>query len=189
MARIYLASSWRNEQQPDLVRQLRGWGHEVYDFRNPPHRDGGFAWSDIDKGWKDWSAHGFREKLLNDPIASHGYLADYRAMEWADTVVCLLPCGRSAHLELGWAAGRGKRTVVVLADGCEPELMYLMCGHLVVSPEELRQALGSPASAGAGSAVRPPLEGLGIADAVQQAWADGRPGVTLTLCDGERIRD
>lgn len=141
MARIYLASSWQNEEQPAMVALLRGWGHEVYDFRNPPHRDGGFAWSDIDGGWKDWSAEGFREALLSDPVASHGYLADARAMEWADTFVLLLPCGRSAHLELGWAAGRGKRTVVVLADGCEPELMYLMVNHLVVTLAELAEAL------------------------------------------------
>jgi hypothetical protein len=33
--KIYLASSWRNERQPELVRILREAGHEVYDFRNP----------------------------------------------------------------------------------------------------------------------------------------------------------
>ena len=31
--KIYLASSWRNERQPELVRTLRQAGHEVYDFR------------------------------------------------------------------------------------------------------------------------------------------------------------
>src|SRR3546814_3929152 len=121
-----------------MVGLLRGWGHEVYDFRNPPHGEGGFAWSRIEADWQGWDARVFRDQLLSHPSAAAGYLSDYRAMEWADTVVCLLPCGRSAHLELGWAAGRGKRTVVVLADGCEPELMYMMCGHLVVSEVELR---------------------------------------------------
>ena len=29
---------------------------------------------------------------------------------WDDTFVLVLPCGRSAHLELGWAVGQGKRT-------------------------------------------------------------------------------
>jgi len=35
MARIYLASSWRNEEQPFLVKMLEAEGHLVYDFRNP----------------------------------------------------------------------------------------------------------------------------------------------------------
>jgi DNA (cytosine-5)-methyltransferase 1 len=46
--KIYVASSWRNEQQPEVVKALRDAGHEVYDFRNPSETDKGFAWSDID---------------------------------------------------------------------------------------------------------------------------------------------
>ena len=48
MAKIYIASSWRNSYQQDVVSFLRNKGHEVYDFRNPPHGNGGFQWSDID---------------------------------------------------------------------------------------------------------------------------------------------
>ena len=33
--KIYVASSWRNAQQPAVVARLREAGHEVYDFRNP----------------------------------------------------------------------------------------------------------------------------------------------------------
>lgn len=47
MAKIYIASSWRNSYQQDVVSFLRNKGHEVYDFRNPPHGNGGFQWSDI----------------------------------------------------------------------------------------------------------------------------------------------
>lgn len=42
MAKIYVASSWRNQHYPEVVRRLREAGHEVYDFRNPPHGDAGF---------------------------------------------------------------------------------------------------------------------------------------------------
>lgn len=42
-----------------------------------------------------------------------------------DACVLVMPCGRSAHLELGWAAGAGKDTAILLFDG-EPELMYQM---------------------------------------------------------------
>lgn len=44
--RIYVASSWRNSRQPEVVRALREVGHHVYDFRNPSKGDTGFAWSD-----------------------------------------------------------------------------------------------------------------------------------------------
>lgn len=33
MAKIYVASSWRNVFQQDVVGILRDLGHEVYDFR------------------------------------------------------------------------------------------------------------------------------------------------------------
>src|SRR3546814_19064393 len=78
MARIYLASSWRNERQPAMVGLLRGWGHEVYDFRNPPHGEGGFAWSRIEADWQGWDARVFRDQLLSPPSAAAGYLSDYR---------------------------------------------------------------------------------------------------------------
>lgn len=51
-------------------------------------------------------------------------------MQWADTFVLVLPCGRSAHLELGWAAGHGKRTAILLNGDHEPELMVKMVDHL-----------------------------------------------------------
>ena len=68
---------------------------------------------------------------------------DLDAMEWADRFVLVMPCGRSAHLEAGWAIGSGKPTAILLGpdlvppysdedginpDDCrmsdEPELMY-----------------------------------------------------------------
>ena len=107
MARIYLASSWRNAFQPTMVDLLRMQGHEVYDFRNPPNGVPGFAWSEIDHDWQTWSAAQYRQLLITHPIAARGYVSDLRGMEWADTCVLLLPCGRSAHLEAGWFCGRG----------------------------------------------------------------------------------
>lgn len=143
MARIYVASSWRNASQPVVVRTLRTAGHEVYDFRAPLHRTRGFAWLQIDQAWQDWSPEEHRGVLLTDPRASHAYVSDLRAMEWADTCVLVLPCGRSAHLEAGWFCGRGKRCVILLAEG-EPELMNLLATDLVCSVDELLAVLASP---------------------------------------------
>ena len=81
-------------------------------------------------------------QLLNSPIAAQGYLTDLRGMTWCDTCLLFMPCGRSAHLELGWCAGRGKRTIILLADG-EPELMALMADHICVSIDEVVDIVGS----------------------------------------------
>lgn len=121
--KIYVASSWRNEKQPGVVRALRDAGHEVYDFRNPSEGDAGFHWSDIDPNWEGWSPEEF-VRGLGHPVAQNGFRKDFEAMKWADVFVLVMPCGRSAHLEAGWAMGQGKPTVVFLSDG-EPELMYL----------------------------------------------------------------
>lgn len=139
--KIYLASSWRNSLQPTVLAQLRAGGHEVYDFRNPPGGiPNGFRWSEIDPDWKAWSAVAYRDKLKS-PLAQRGFNSDLDAMKWADVGVLLLPCGRSAHLELGWMAGAGKRTIILTRDGEEPELMALLASEICVSVEEILQSL------------------------------------------------
>jgi len=112
--KIYVASSWRNEHQPAVVSTLVANGHEVYDFRNPGTENGGFQWEQVDPNWEKWTAGEYRYHLLNNDRCSGAYMADHRAMEWADACVYVLPCGRSASLELGYMIGRGKRTVVLL---------------------------------------------------------------------------
>lgn len=123
MARIYVASSWRNTFQQDVVKFLIDSGHEVYDFKNPPHGKGGFAWSDIDKRWEEWNTEEY-QKALNHPIAEHGFNSDFDGMKWADVCVMVLPCGRSANTEAGWMKGAGKKVYVYSPCKQEPELMY-----------------------------------------------------------------
>lgn len=38
--KIYVASSWRNGHQQNVVAALRGIGFEVYDFKNPNGEEG-----------------------------------------------------------------------------------------------------------------------------------------------------
>lgn len=135
MANIYVASSWRNSYQSEVVRALRNMGHDVYDFKNPRPGDNGFQWAEIDPDWQKWTPEAYRE-ALNHPAAERGFHSDLDAMKWADTFVLVLPCGRSAHLELGWACGQKKRTVVLL-DRMEPELMVKMADHICLSLREV----------------------------------------------------
>jgi len=142
--RIYVASSWRNLDQPNVVEELRAAGHEVYDFRHPhigPGKRGqGFHWSAIDEQWQSWTSAAFRD-ALQVREAQDGFASDFEAMQWADACVLVLPCGRSAHLELGWAWGAGKRTAILMADDQEPELMYLGAERICLDVDELISTL------------------------------------------------
>lgn len=123
---IYVASSWRNKYQQDVVQTIRNAGFNPYDFKNPGDGNTGFAWSEIDVNWKSWTPAKFRHNL-GHPLAVEGFALDYAAMLRADAFVLVLPCGRSAHLELGWAVGMQKPAGILLSDG-EPELMYRLVG-------------------------------------------------------------
>ena len=83
MAKVYVASSWRNAYQPEVVRRLREAGHAVYDFRNPVENPGGFHWADVDPGWQEWSPREYIEHL-DHPVARKGFQADLNAMLWAE---------------------------------------------------------------------------------------------------------
>lgn len=138
--KIYVASSWRNPDQPTIVTRLRSRGHDVYDFRHPTPGNHGFHWSEIDSSWRNWDVKQYRRGLQH-PLAADGFTTDYKAMEWADACVLVLPCGRSAHLEAGWFCGQGKPVYAVLGHSIEPELMYILFNTVVRVVEELEKLL------------------------------------------------
>ncbi len=131
--KIYVASSWRNELQQGVVSVLRKAGYEVYDFK-----ENGFTWSSVDPNWEQWTNEEYLA-ALEHPSAVAGYNRDMEAMEWADTFVLVQPCGRSAHLELGWACGKRKKTVMFLThvSTLEPELMAKMADYFVTNALDL----------------------------------------------------
>lgn len=135
--KIYVASSWRNPHQPEVVQALQAAGHDVYDFRHPAVNNDGFHWTEIDPDWQDWSVEQYLE-ALSHPVAESGFKFDMDAMVWADALVLVMPCGRSAHLECGWFVGEGKATVILhrADEPCEPELMTKMCDHQVDNIED-----------------------------------------------------
>lgn len=146
MRKIYLASSWRNQQQPKILVMLREMGHEVYDFRNPAPDNDGFSWKQCTMPWGEtidmYDMSLYVRHITTNPVAQKGFGLDRNALHWCDTCVLLLPCGRSAHLEAGYAMGQGKETFVLLnKDGFEPELMYLLGDHICETPGDLRVAL------------------------------------------------
>lgn len=138
--KIYVASSWKNDHQPVVVDALKYYSHEVYDFRHPKKGDGGFSWSQIEgemgKEAGTWTPKEWSEGLTHES-AQDGYRQDFDALKWCDTCLLVLPCGRSAHLELGWAIGSGRKTAIWFPSAQKwegttgPELMYLMADRFV----------------------------------------------------------
>lgn len=161
---IYVATSWRNPFHAELVRMLRDAGHGVYDFKADA---AAFDWREVLPSDATapapysqptppkplLTAAAFRA-LLDHPKARAGFDADMNALKRADVVVAVQPFGRSAALELGWAAGAGKHTAVLLADHQEPELMLLAADHLFTTYAPCAAWLK-------GLAVPAPVEGFG----------------------------
>lgn len=156
---IYVASSWRNDRQHEVVVRLRDAGFEVYDFQNPSGGKG-FAWTDVMldpmevrdtagnlvqrvDNWnpENSSVEDFLE-AINTDAAVQGFQRDLQAMQRASIFVMVLPCERDAHVELGWAAGAGKETVILLDNPTRASLMYRLADHISPTIEDLLDWLG-----------------------------------------------
>ena len=138
---IYVASSWRNPYQPDIVRILRESEFEVFDFRD---NDAMFHWRELDPLWKFWTYRRCAAALLL-PKPEKAFAADFGALQKADAVLMVMPCGRSAHLEMGWAIGKGLPTAVLYEDDspCDPELMIKMTDFRSTDLGEIVEFLSS----------------------------------------------
>lgn len=134
--KIYVASSWRNEFYPDVVKTLKEAGHDVYDFRNPPSGGHGFKWSEIDPDYMEWSPEQYKSQLTH-PLAEAQFKNDIEAMKSCDACVLVLPCGRSAHTEAGWFGGNGKKVIVYIPVKQEAELMYKLFDGVCTTMEEV----------------------------------------------------
>ena len=84
----------------------------------------------------EWSPQEYREQL-GHPKAVRQFANDIEAMETCDACVLVLPCGRSAHTEAGWFAGKGRTVIAYIPVRQEPELMYKLFSGVCCSMEEL----------------------------------------------------
>lgn len=138
---VYVASSWRNLLQQDVVGALRSAGIDCYDFKAAKVNswreiDGDVAWLQTPEQWRSSLGHWFA-------LGSFGF--EKCAMDKCDCGVLVLPCGRSAHLEAGYLAGQGKPVFTLAVEKCEPELMSLLLGppeFICTSVVELLGKLG-----------------------------------------------
>jgi nucleoside 2-deoxyribosyltransferase len=131
---VYVATSWRNEFQPEVVRLLREDGHEVYDFRG----EEGFSWREVDHNWATWTPEQYLIGLEHQ-CAERGFERDMHALMRCDACVYVMPCGPSASMEMGYCVGAGKLVIAYIPALREPDLMVKMA-HLITNRfDEVRE--------------------------------------------------
>ncbi len=100
---IYVIGSLRNPKIPEIANKIQAVGHEAF-------ADWYGAGPEADDKWKEYEIE--RGKTYLQALKSYGAQAvfnfDKKHLERADAVVLVAPAGKSGHLELGWALGKGK---------------------------------------------------------------------------------
>ena len=138
--KIYVASSWRNLWQPQVVKELRAAGFEVFDYKHSVEGEEGFIFTDVDRRWKDWGCDEWIDHALNTTMVIDGFKVDYEALIGCDVLVMVTPCGASANLEMGVVHGKGKPVLILYDDlkPKEPELMHLIADYMATTVAAVR---------------------------------------------------
>jgi hypothetical protein len=136
---IYLIGSLRNPAIPELAEVLRTHSLEVFD-------DWHAAGPRADDHWQEYETHRGRSygEALKGAAAVSVFRFDKLHLDKADTVVLVMPAGKSGHLEFGYSVGMGKRGIVFFDK--EPErwdVMYQFASAVCFGEQELINALRS----------------------------------------------
>jgi hypothetical protein len=142
--KIYIASSWKNQEKCLLVaRLLRSVGHEVDCFCDDSTGRYAFHWTEIVEKEEDLGKldqFGFQA----DTRTWRAFREDMKWLDWADAVVLLLPSGRSAHLEAGYKKGQGGQVFILGGfPAGEYEVMYCMADGVYRYPDDVAQFIAA----------------------------------------------
>lgn len=139
---IYLIGSLRSQRVPEVAQDLRTLGYHVFD-------DWYAVGPEADDYWRTYEKNKGNSFLagLQGAAAENVYNFDKRHLDASDVAVLVAPAGKSAHLELGYMIGAGKRGYIFLPpQDEEPErwdIMYKFATGITASFEELVCLLGS----------------------------------------------
>ena len=107
--KIYLASSWKNQALViEIAEKIEAEGFEVDAFCRATDKRYSFHWSELVDNEEDLRSYDAIQ-FLADGRCQRAYLEDRKWLDWSDCVIMILPCGKSSHMEAGYAAGQGKR--------------------------------------------------------------------------------
>jgi len=143
MSSIYLIGSLRNPKVPEVAAKLRADGHDVFDdwFAAGPEAD------DYWKKYEQERGHNYKEALAGY-AADHVYKFDKHHIDRCDIAILMLPAGKSGHLELGYAIGKGKNGYILFDDGVPADrwdVMYLFAKAVFFDTDSLIKELNGNA--------------------------------------------
>jgi hypothetical protein len=111
--RIYIASSWKNRHHDAVVAALTAAGVPVYNYRKPLNDDRpGFSWAKVEADWHAWSIDQYIAALKTE-TAHRAFKTDMSGLIWCTHLLLVMPSGRSAFWECGWATASGKKTIIL----------------------------------------------------------------------------
>jgi len=127
--------SLRNPRIVEVGNLLRESGHDVFD-------DWFSAGATADDAWREYEKQRGRSygEALRGHSAKHIFALDKKHLDLCDVGVLLTPAGKSAHLELGYLIGKGKRGYVLFEE--EPDrydVMYQFATGIFFNIEDLQQ--------------------------------------------------
>jgi hypothetical protein len=110
---IYISSSWKNRDRVrNMAVRLREFGHTVYDFTDPKCRNTPEIPPEKYPEEFDPDEHIYRE-YINKPEWKAAVMCNKEAIEIADLIILLLPCGIDSHADWALGVGMGKKSIVV----------------------------------------------------------------------------
>lgn len=134
MKQVYLIGSLRNARVPQVGQYLRTvHGFNVFDDWHAAGPEADDCWQAYEKA----RGRTYAEALAG-AAAQNVFAFDKRHLDASDAAVLVMPAGKSGHLELGYMAGQGKTTAILLAE--EPErfdVMYNFAGLVTSDDYEL----------------------------------------------------
>ena len=119
MQKIYIAGALANPEIVSVTLKLRAMGHDPFSEWYTPGPE-------ADVRWRDYEMElgvSYRDALKR-PSAQNTYLFDKKHIDQSDCMLMVLPCGKSAHLELGYMIGSGKPGFILMPG--EPERWDVM---------------------------------------------------------------
>jgi hypothetical protein len=138
---IYIIGSLRNKDIPVIANKLREanpeW--EIFDswYSPGPHAD------DYLRDYCRGKGYSYKE-TLQDWAATHIFAFDHKHIMRATDVVMVMPSGKSAHLELGYALGKRKRGYILFNHApTRVDVMHQFATDIFFEVEELITELKS----------------------------------------------
>lgn len=137
MSKLYIIGALKNRSIIPLANEIRELGFDVFDDWISPGETADEKWQEYEKK---------RGRSYEEAIAGHHaetvFRYDLGHLDSAEIVVMVLPCGKSGHLEFGWAVGQGKTGFILFEK--EPDrydIMYKFADGLFFNKEALLERL------------------------------------------------